>query len=223
LTVEEAQQLLAATDDDRLYALWSVALGVGLRRGEALGLRWQDVDLDGGTLRVEQALQRTKGGLVLGPTKTPRSRRTIPLPAVCVRALKIHRARQNVERLAVGDSWQDSGLVFTSNVGTPVEPRNVNRSFTKLIEKAGVRPVRRHDLRHTCASLLLAQGVPLRVVMEVLGHSQIAVTANTYTHVLPTLQREAADLMDRALGGQVAVSTAVNRPENEERGHRSDP
>lgn len=87
----------------------------------------------------------------------------------------------------------------------------------------GVRPVRLHDPRHTCASLLLAQGVPLRVVMEVLGHSQIAVTANTYTHVLPTLQREAADLMDRALRGPVAVSTAVNGPENEERGHRSGP
>jgi integrase len=221
LDVAEAQALLEVAQGDRLYALWAVAIGVGLRRGEALGLRWQDVDLEAGTLRVEQALQRTKDGLEFGAPKTERSRRTIPLPAVCVEALRAHRARHAAERLAAGPEWEDTGLVFTSTTGGALQPRSVNRWFGELCERAGLRTVRLHDLRHTCATLLLAQGVAPRVVMETLGHSQIGVTMNTYAHVLPVLQREAADRMDEALGTVVAVKTAVNgsdaEPENGER------
>lgn len=210
LDIAEAQQLLKAARGDRLYALWAVAIGVGLRRGEALALRWRDLDLDAGVLRVEQAVQRVEGKLQFAPPKTARSRRTVPLPDVCTAALRAHRLAQQRERLALGPAWQDFELVFTTGLGTPIEPRNINRSFDAPCRRAGVRRLRLHDLRHTCASLLLAQGVPARVVMETLGHSQIAVTMNLYTHVLPTVQREAAERMNEALLTDVAVTVAVN-------------
>jgi integrase len=161
LDVEDARKLLDAARDHRLYALWSVAIGVGLRRGEVAGLRWEDVDLEAGTLRVEQTLQRVGGELRFDVPKTTRSRRAIPLPAVCVDVLREHRVRQNKERLALGPVWTDSGLVFTTTIGTPLEPRNLVRSLHALCRKAEVRQIRPHDLRHTCASFLLAQGWPL--------------------------------------------------------------
>jgi integrase len=210
LDLDDARQLLETARGGRLYALWAVAIGVGLRRGEALALRWSDVDLDGGTLRVEQSVQRVDGKLRFAPPKTARSRRTIPLPSVCVAALRAHWAAQNAERLGAGLAWHDFGLVFTTSIGTPIEPRNLNRSFDALCARAGIRRLRVHDLRHTCASLLLAQGVAPRVVMEILGHSQIAVTMNIYSHVLPAVEREAADRMNAALSGDVAVTVAVN-------------
>ncbi len=209
LSVAEARRLLKAARDDRLYALWAVALSVGLRRGEALGLRWQDVDLEAGLLRVEQTLQRVDGRLRFAAPKTARSRRVVPLPPICVVALSEHRERQDQDRAALGRAWYESGLVFTTSIGTPLEPRNVNRSFETLCERAGVRRIRLHDLRHTCASLLLAQGVAPRVVMETLGHSQIAVTLNIYTHVMPTVLRDAADRMQAALESDAAVTAAV--------------
>jgi integrase len=149
--------------------------------------------------------------MVVGPAKSMRSRRSIPLPAVTVRVLREHQARQEAERQALGPYWQDSGLVFTSTVGTVIEPRNLSRLLDALIDRAGVRRIRIHDLRHTCASLLLAQGVPPRVVMDVLGHSQLGITMNLYSHVMPSALRDAADAIDRALGkGTVAVTVAVN-------------
>jgi integrase len=114
-----------------------------------------------------------------------------------VKVLRTHRANQAAEALALGPAWADSGLVFTSTVGTVIEPRNLNRLFDELITKAGVRRIRFHDLRHTCASLLLAQNVAARVVMKILGHSQLAITTDLYSHVMPTALREAADAMDR--------------------------
>lgn len=149
---------------------------------------------------MRQSLQRAGGALAVVPPKTERSRRSIPLPAVAVTALREHRARMTEEARARGSQLHPEGFVFTSTTGTPLEPRNVNRSFTALLARADLRPVRLHDLRHTCASLLLAQGVPARVVMETLGHSAIAVTMNTYSHVLPSLQREAADRMNDLIG-----------------------
>lgn len=200
LTVAEARTLLSNAAGDRLYPLWAVALAIGLRRGEALGLRWCDIDLDAGTLQVRQTLQRVSGGLVFLPPKTERSRRSVPLPAVAVTALREHRRAMAAEALRGGRMLSGEGLVFTTAIGTPLEPRNVTRAFTSLLTRAGLRHVRLHDLRHTCATLLLAQGVPARVVMDTLGHSAIAVTMNTYSHVLPSLQREAAERMDEALG-----------------------
>lgn len=200
LSLDEAKRLLRAARDDRLYALYAVALGIGLRRGEALGLRWEDVDLADGVLQVRQTLQRTKDGLVFLPPKTARSRRVIALPKTLVTALKEHKSRQEAEEDAAGERWTESGLVFTTAIGTPIEPRNLNRHFNGLCEAAGIRRVRLHDLRHTCATLLLAQGVDGRTIMELLGHSAIAVTMNIYTHVRLDVLRSAVDRMDGVLG-----------------------
>ncbi|HET6919688.1 MAG TPA: site-specific integrase [Jiangellaceae bacterium] len=138
------------------------------------------------------------GALRLDEPKTQRTKRTIRLPAVCVTALRQHADRQAEER-AAARYWTDTGLVFTTRLGTAIDPRNVNRWLAELCKRAGVRSIRPHDLRHTCASLLLAQGVPARVVMDILGHSQIAVTMDIYSHVLPTMQDDAAEWMERAL------------------------
>lgn len=196
LSIEEARQLLKAVRTDRLCALYAVALSVGLRRGEALGLRWVDVDLDTGVLRVRQTLQRQNGRLEYVPPKTPRSRRTIPLLPGMVAALREHRTRQDAERVTAGERWHESGLVFTTETGTPVEPNDFSRAFVRTCERAGLRRIRLHDLRHTCASMLLAQGAPPRVVMEILGHSSLDMTMNTYAHVMLDAQRKALRGMD---------------------------
>jgi integrase len=202
LSPEQARALLDATKGARLEALYVVALACGLRMGEVLGLRWQDVDLDRAQLTVAGTLQRQKGrGLVLVETKTARSRRMISLPAPLIAGLKTHRIHQLEERLAAGPRWCDSGLVFVSGVGTPLEPRNLFRAFKATLVRAGLPEIRFHDLRHSAASLMLAQGVPLRVVMEVLGHSSIALTANTYSHVMPSLVRDATEKMADVLFG----------------------
>jgi integrase len=149
---------------------------------------------------VRDALQAMKTSLHLVEPKSPRSRRLIALPAVAVKALRAHRVRQLETRLAAGARWQDQGFVFPTSIGTPLEPRRITRAFRALLKRAGLPLIRLHDLRHTAATLLLAQGVSPRVVMETLGHSQISLTLNTYSHVLPALQREAASKMDAVLG-----------------------
>jgi integrase len=200
LTADEARRLIRGARDDRMQGRWIVGLALGVRQGEALGLWWEDVDLDARVLRIRRALQRQRGGgLVFTEPKTRRSKRTIPLPAPLVEALAEHRDRQDKERATAGSLWQGSPCVFTSPIGTPVDPRNDFREFRKLLARAGLPPVRLHDLRHTAASLLLAQNVPARVVMEILGHSQIALTMNSYSHVAPEVSREAADRMARML------------------------
>jgi integrase len=200
LTPEAARRLLDAARGDRLEALYSVALALGLRQGEALGLKWDDIDLDTAVLRVRRASQRIPHqGTQLVETKTARSRRTLVLPPIVISALRAHRARQAMERLAAGERWVDLDLVFPSERGTLADGPNVTHRFHKLLKRAELPPMRFHDLRHACASLLLVQGVHPRVVMETLGHSQISLTMNTYSHVLPALQREAADRMEAIL------------------------
>ena len=196
---EQARTLLAAVRGDRLEALYSVAVAVGLRKGEALGLRWDDLNLDTGTLRVKASLQRVGGKLQLLEPKTVRSRRTIALPESATVALRTHRAGQLRERLVAGSRWQETGLVFTTTIGTPMDPRNVTRHFKRVLVRAGLPQKRFHDLRHTCASLLLVQGAHPRVVMEILGHSQISMTMDTYAQVMPELQRDAANRIDAIL------------------------
>ncbi len=224
LSLDQAKKLLDVAKGDRLEALYSVALALGLRRGEILGLRWaEDVDLDGRTIQIQQAIQRVgpkasgaeKGSLQAAEPKTERSRRTIALPDAVVRSLRAHRARQLQERMRAGARWNDRGLVFTTGIGTPLEPRNVHRHFKRMLKKM-VEPAdqeqerpeskpaeplkfRFHDLRHSAASLLLAMGVPMRTVMEMLGHSSIALTADTYSHIAPAMLRDAADKMDSIL------------------------
>ena len=199
----EARTFIEAIRGDRLEGLYVTALGTGLRQGELLGLSWRDVDLDAGTLRVRQALQRNRTGLVLVEPKSATSHRAVALPAVVVTALRAHRVRQLEERLAAAGRWPDDAreLVFLSTIGTPLEGVNVTRRFQALLVDAGLPRQRFHDLRHACATLLLAQGVAPRVVMETLGHSQISLTMNTYSHVVPSMTRHAAERMDEALAG----------------------
>jgi integrase len=195
----EARLFLDAARQSRLYALYAVAVAVGLRQGEALGLHWQDVDLEGGTLRVRTTVQRIGSEVLFMPPKSARSKRVVGLPPVCVEALRAHRRAQLEQRMALGPAWQEHGLVFTSGIGTPLDARRQVRDFAAVCDRAGLGHRRMHDLRHTCASLLLAQNVHPRIVMEVLGHSQISLTMNTYSHVLPSLMRDAANLMEGVL------------------------
>jgi len=199
LTPNEARSFLAGIRGHRLEALFSVALALGLRQGEALGLRWQDVDFTAGTIRVYQQLQRIGGKLTLVPPKTDRSRRTLVMPSMIVERLRDHEKRQVAEKLWAGSKWHDTGLVFADRFGGPSPARHVIEQFHDALAQAGLRRVRFHDLRHSCATLLLVQGVSPRVVMEVLGHSEIALTMNAYSHVVPELQREAAQRMQAIL------------------------
>ncbi len=202
--VEEARTFLAKATDDSLYAAYLLVLMLGLRRGEALGVGWDDLDLERGEPYLRWPLVRVRGQLVRRWVKTDGSVSTIPLPQPVVNALKVRRAKQSGDRTAAGERWQDATLVFTTRVfttryGTPIEPRNFNRSFENRCAKAGVRRIRLHDTRHTCASPPRALGVDLRVIMEILRHSQIAVTANVYTHATTEAQREAVTLLGKAL------------------------
>jgi integrase len=199
LTPEQGRALLAIARGQRLEALYRVALTLGLRLGEVLGLRWEDVDLDAGTLRVARTVGRVGGKLAFGEPKTPRSRRTLPLPAALARSLAAHRERQRAERTRAGARWSDWGLVFATRAGTPLEPRNTVRAFKSLLARAGLPDIRFHDLRHACASFLVAAGHHPRVVMEALGHSQIAVTMGTYAHVYAGTLRAVADTMEALL------------------------
>ncbi len=205
LDASHAGRFLDAARNDRLRALFTVGVALGLRQGELLGLRWEDVDFATGTLTVRKQLQRIDGKPQLVDLKTERSRRTLPLPAVTASALRAHRARQSQERLLAGSRWQDWGLVFASTIGTPLDPRNLTDRYKALLAQAGLPNIRFHDMRHSCASLLIAQGVPLEIVSRILGHSQISLTMNTYVHLLPQAQQQAADAMDRLFGG-AAVS-----------------
>ncbi|MEU9607773.1 site-specific integrase [Streptomyces sp. NPDC048057] len=197
-TLEETLAFLTASRGDPLYAAFVLAIALGLRRGEIVGLRWSDVDLDNRVLHVRHQVQRRRGVLYDDDPKS-RRRRVVPLPALCVAPLRWHRIRQATARTKAGEKWQDSDYVFTTRTGRPVEPRNVYRSFTRVAQSAGLRLIRLHDARHGTATLLTAAGVAPRVVMEILGHSQISITMDVYTHVAQDTQREAMSHMDRLL------------------------
>jgi integrase len=211
LNPTELQALLAEAAGDRLYALWLLLIALGLRRGEALGLHWDDIDFGARTLNVRRSLQRRRtsevtpsgrrrGHLVEVETKTAASVRKIALPDVVVEALVGHRAAQEAEA-AAALIWVDPDLVFTSHVGTWLDPRNVYGFWHALCDRAGVRRCRPHDLRHTAASVLLLQGTDMRTVMEILGHSRMATTSDLYTHVLAEVKADAAARMDSFLRG----------------------
>jgi integrase len=200
LSVVQAKALLRAAQTERLHALYVLAVYLGLRRAELLGLRWADVDLEAERLQVTQTLQRVDGHLQFVPPKTRHSRRTVHLPSPCLDALRQHRASQDRERLSLGAAWQDSGLVFTTTVGTPIEPDNLRRSWDKVRASTGDPPVRFHDLRHTCVSLLLDEGTPPHVVREIVGHSAIEVTMTIYAHASLDEKRTAM----RRLGERLA-------------------
>jgi integrase len=192
-TATQTAQFLHAIAGHRLYAAYHLIALRGLRRGEAAGLRWRDVDLDGKTAVISQQLQQYDGRLTVCPPKTPHSARTIALDHTTVAALRAHRDRQHAEAAAFGPGYRDSGYVFTSLNGDPMAPDRLSRTFKKLAADAGLPPVRLHDLRHGAATLALAAGVDLRTVQDMLGHCSIVLTADTYISVLPEVARAAAE------------------------------
>ena len=200
LTVPQARAVLAAAYNEPLCALYVLALCLGLRRGELLGLRWADIDLDAGTLEVVQALQRVGGELRFVRPKTEDSERTIPLPETCVEALRAHKERQKTERSNAWPDWQDNDLVFPSRIGTPLEPDNLRRSWGRIRKAAKLGDVRFHDIRHTCVSLLLDLGVPPHIVRDIVGHSDIEVTMTIYAHAALDEKRKALRKLGEALG-----------------------
>jgi integrase len=183
-----------------LAALWLILITTGLRRGEALAIAWSDLDMTSGVLRVRRTLQRIKGQLVFGEPKTPRSRRTLTLTAVCLNALRQHRTITAEQASAIYDPLphQPGDLIFTTRTGRAIDPRSVNRALASLCRRAGIDPARVHDLRHTAASLLLADGASPREIMELLGHG---ITMNIYAHVLDASKRALANRMDELFTG----------------------
>ncbi len=205
LSPADAERLLEAAKDSRLEAFYSLALGSGARRGELLGLKWTDLDLDTGRLTISRALQRIEGqGLRLTETKSRSANRTIILPQFAITTLRRHRARQLEERLAVGPDWRNhDDLIFVGRDGQMLEPIQLHRDFKATLRRAGLPSTTRiHDLRHSAASLLLAKGVALKLIQDLLGHSSIAVTSSFYAHVGTELKQQAANAMDAIFGGR---------------------
>jgi len=206
LSASQVGQLMEAALDDWNGPLFTVAVTTGLRQGELLGLRWEDIDLQAGELRVRHALQHIEKIPTLIEPKTPRSRRTISLSIVTLDALKVQRARQVEKRLILGTRWKGTDpLVFTSTIGAPCNSSNVTHRLQTILQRAGLPRPRFHDLRHCAASLLMAAGEHPRFVMELLGHSQISQTMNTYSHVMPAAMQGAAARMDVVLAASDAT------------------
>lgn len=199
LTVEEAAALLRAADGDRLEALYKTGLMLGLRPGELLGLGWNNIDFESGILRVTRTLKRERGELVIGDPKTAGSRRALVMPAPVIDALGRHRCRQEAEKLEA-PIWQDHDLVFTTTVGTPLDPSNLRRGFATLTKKAGIGHWHPHELRHSAASILSASGVPIEQIADILGHAGTRTTSAVYRHLIEPTVRGAAAPMNELFG-----------------------
>jgi integrase len=193
----QARRLLKVVKENRYETLLTVALATGMRRGELLALRWSDIQFDTKSLHIQRTVYRVKGvGYVESEPKTNKGRRTIMLPQFVIAVLKQHRAQQLESRLQAGPLWIDQDLVFCNMTGNFLYPDNVSADFKRLVEKAGLPLMRFHDLRHSAATLLLAMGVHPKVVQELLGHTQISMTMDIYSHMLPSMQREAVEGLD---------------------------
>jgi integrase len=200
-TGKEAREFLEATATDRLGVLWSLMVSTGLRRGEALGLRWEDVDMVAGRLSVVQTVVVASNRAYLSEPKTAAGRRSVSLHPEIVLALGRHRLSQEEERQLVGSAWQGSGLVFTTSIGTLIHPRNVARDFHAAVRRVGARQIRLHDLRHTAATLALTSGANAKQVQEMLGHSRVAITLDVYSHINEEMHAETALRIGRQLFG----------------------
>jgi integrase len=198
---QQLRQFLEHVGTDRLAALWVLLATTGMRRGEALGLRWRDVDLEAGRASIAQTLGSWGGQLTFAPPKTAKSRRSISLDAVTISVLRRHRKLQLEERLRLGVGLGDLDLVFTREDGSPVRPDSVTRQFGELSRCAGLPKIRLHDLRHTYATIALTAGAQAKVVAERLGHSTIGITLDTYSHVMPALEEETAARIARLIVG----------------------
>lgn len=201
LTENECSLFLSALDGENLETLFSFALATGMRPQEYLGLKWKDIDLEKNTATVRRALIRmAKGEWYFGEPKTKGSYRTIPLPPTLVSELRSHRKNQLEARMKLGAAWEDNDLVFPSEIGTPLTHSNLTRVFKRVLKRASIRTsLRLYDLRHTQATLLLKAGVHAKIVSERLGHSTTALTLDVYSHVLPSMQAEAADHLEEML------------------------
>jgi integrase len=205
-SAEEAQRFLVAAQSSTYGPIWLVIAGAGLRRGEALGLRWKDIDWERGIMHVRQQVQAPEGKPKILPyTKDGRGGKSPRIPPALVEALRSHRARQAEVRLRKGSEWQDYGLVFPSAVGTPVSPRNLSREFYALRTKAGVPPIRIHDIRHTVATHLIEAGVDVKAVSEHLGHKGVEITRAVYQHVTEGQRRAVADAIGSIILGDRAL------------------
>jgi len=192
-TAQELARFLASARPDRHWAAYLLLATTGMRRGEALGLRWADLDLTASRAAIRQTVITVNHEVRFGTPKTARGRRTITLDAVTVAALREHRKAQAAERLLIGAGWADHGLVFTKVDGTPLHPERFSLSFTERARQLGLPKIRLHDLRHGWATMALAAGVHPKVVQERLGHASISITLDTYSHVSPALHGEAAE------------------------------
>jgi len=200
-TSAEALTFLSAASDDPLYPAFVLLLLYGMRRGEVLGLRWADIDIDGQMIHVRQQIQRVQGQLQIGPVKTRAGNRDLPLIGLARLALTARQAQQGADRANLGTAWADTGLVFTTRTGRPVEPRNLVRSFIRVCDQNGIRKIRVHALRHTAASLLKDLRVPARDTQIILGHAHISTTQQIYTYVDEAARLDALTRLNKLLGG----------------------
>ncbi|MFD7669341.1 site-specific integrase [Streptomyces anulatus] len=203
-SVAEAGQFLAdaAARDDHLIAAWVLVLTLGLRRGEVLGLTWKSIDFDAGELYVDRQIQRAGRQILHRETKTEDSDDFLPLPSLCLKALRMRRAQQVGDRTAAGELWQDAhGLVFTTKYGTPIEPGNLTRMFALRARRAGLRVIPLRNTRHTCSSLLVALKVHPKIAQRILRHSQIAMTMEVYAEASEEEVRAAIGKLSDAMGG----------------------
>ena len=199
MSSEQAHAFLNTPRGHPHEALYALMLATGLRRGEALGLRWEDYDETMGTLRIVRQLQRLQSGLVTVDTKTSTSRRSLNVPRGVRELLTARREQQAMDAAALGDSWTESGFIFTTLLGTPLDPRNILREFKEICKGAGLGDWHVHELRHSAASLMLAQGVQIQVVSDILGHASIRMTADVYGHILAPDRHAAAETMNELL------------------------
>jgi integrase len=199
-TGAELRSLLEAAEGDRLAALWRLAVASGARRGELLGATWLGFSAERGTWTVAQQVVPTRGGITLTPLKTKGSHRTISLDPETVAALEAHRERQLLERDAAGNAYEDRDLIFADELGRTINPQRFTATFGVLRKASGIRPGRFHDVRHSHATHLLTEGVPVDIVAARLGHSSPMVTLSVYAHVLPTSDERAAEVMAGVFG-----------------------
>ncbi|MFY1573571.1 tyrosine-type recombinase/integrase [Verrucosispora sp. WMMD703] len=222
-TADHLAEFLSAVNDEPLFALWWLAGLRGLRRGELCGLRWTDIDIDRGTLTIERNRTTASYHVIEGEPKTPAGRRTVALDKRSVQILRVHRRHEQDRKAEAADNgkpWTDSGYVFTRSDGKPINPNYATTRFRILVRRAGLPPVRLHDLRHGAASLAHQAGADLKTLQDLLGHSSIVVTADTYTSVLPQIQRRCADAAAqlvlnaaRRTRKKINASARKNRPD----------
>jgi integrase len=217
LTPPESRAFLRAVRGDRYEALYVLAITTGMRQGELLGLQWPDLDLDAGKLTIFRSLHRTKRRrdpeddipwFQFRHPKTTGSRRTLDIPPVTVEAMREHSAKQKVQRLLADTSWQEQKLVFTTRLGTPVDTTNVLHRFHQILENAGLAKMRFYDLRHTHASLLIAEGVHPKKIAERLGHASIKLTMDLYGHLFEGSDKESAERMQKLFGDRDEAAAA---------------